>query len=57
MSNADINIRMMALENEFESKRKKVNEVLQELLDIDKEYLSAKAEMEKRKGGIYINGK
>ena len=56
MSNAEINVKMTALENEFETKRKKVNEILKELVDIDTEYLDAKAEIEKRRGGGFVNG-
>jgi hypothetical protein len=56
MSNAEINIKMMALENEFEIKRAKVNEMLRELVDINTAYLDAKTEIKKRKGNGFVNG-
>lgn len=48
LSNADINLKLMALDNEYESKKSKIIEMIGELEVLDKLYISGKNELNKR---------
>ena len=48
LSNADINLKLMALDNEYESKKSKIIEMIGELEALDKLYISGKNELNKR---------
>lgn len=53
LSNSEIKLRIETLENEFESKKKDLVKLCEEMDKIEKEYLEAKHELEIRKN-IYL---
>jgi predicted nucleic acid-binding Zn-ribbon protein len=53
MSNAEIRLRLDSLSNEFESKKRKLSELCEEMDKIEREYLKAKSELEIRRT-LYI---
>ena len=53
LSNSEIKLRLETLENEFESKKKDLVKLCEEMDKIEKEYLEAKQELEIRKN-IYL---
>jgi len=48
LSNSEINIKLMGYENEYEIKKGKIIELVHDLEDLDKLYISAKNELKKR---------
>ncbi len=48
LSNSEINIKLMGYENEYEIKKSKIIELVHDLEDLDKLYISAKNELKKR---------
>ena len=54
LSNAEINIKLMSLKNQFEVDKQKVMETLNEMMYLDKEYTNGKNELKNR--GMKDNG-
>lgn len=54
LSNAEINIKLMSLKNQFEVDKQKVMETLNEMMYLDKEYTNGKNELTNR--GMKDNG-
>lgn len=48
MSNADISMKMRGYDNEYQVKKQKIINLIGELEQLDKIYISAKKELEKR---------
>lgn len=48
LSNSEINIKLMGYENEYEIKKGKIIELVHDLENLDKLYISAKNELKKR---------
>lgn len=54
LSNAEITIRMKSMDNEYDVKKTKILNMVQELQELDYEYNKAKEELSKR--GVLNNG-
>lgn len=54
LSNAEITIRMKSMDNEYDVKKTKILNMIQELQELDYEYNKAKEELSKR--GVLSNG-
>jgi len=54
MSNADINLKLMGYDNQYESKKSKIIDLVHELEDLDYLYNKAKEELNKR--GVLNDG-
>ena len=54
MSNADINLKLMGYDNQYESKKSKIIDLVHELKDLDYLYNKAKEELNKR--GVLNDG-
>lgn len=54
LTNAEINIKLMNYENEYDLKKNKIIELIHELEDLDALYIKGKGELEKR--GILTDG-
>lgn len=54
LSNAEITIRMKSMDNEYDVKKTKILNMIQELQELDYEYNKAKEELSKR--GVLNNG-
>lgn len=52
MSNNDIKIYMLSLENEYEAKKVEISKIFEDMNNISREYNKAKAEQGKRSGGF-----
>ena len=48
MSNSEIRIEMLNLENTYETKKAKISKLLEEMRKLDIEYVAAKSELDKR---------
>lgn len=48
MSNAEINLKKMAYDNEYRTKKSKIIELINDLADLDVLYLQANDELKKR---------
>ena len=48
LSNSEINLKLMAFDNEYNSKKSKIIEMIQELEVLDKLYIRGKEELKKR---------
>lgn len=48
LSNYEINLKLMAFDNEYNSKKSKIIEMIQELEVLDKLYIRGKEELKKR---------
>lgn len=53
MSNSEIKIEMRNLENLYENKKMKVVALINELKELDDEYINAKEELNNRNKGIF----
>ena len=53
MNNSEIKIEMKNLENQFEKTKLEVIELTNKLKELDKEYLSAKQELNNRSKGLW----
>ena len=51
LTNAELNLKMMAYSNEYDAKKQQIINLLEDLQELDKLYLKAEREKEKR-GGI-----
>ena len=51
LTNAELNIKMMAYSNEYDAKKQQIINLLEDLQELDKLYIKAEKEKEKR-GGI-----
>lgn len=49
MTNSELNIRMIELSNEYETKKKEVIEMIHGLEELDKQFVKLKDELNKRK--------
>ncbi len=54
MSNAEINLKMMSYDNEYNVKKSKIISLVEDLKDLDKLYIKASEELKKR--GILKDG-
>lgn len=54
LSNAEINIKMMGYENEYNAKKSKIIEMIGDLQELDTLYIEANEELQKR--GILKDG-
>ena len=54
MSNAELNIRKRALEDEYDAKKSEVINIISRLEELDKEYIELKEELDKRGGVGYV---
>ena len=54
LSNAEINIKKMGYDNEYQVKKAKIISLIQDLEDLDKLYIMANNELKKR--GVLSNG-
>ena len=54
LTNAEINIKLINYENEYDLKKNKIIELIHELEDLDALYIKGKGELEKR--GILTDG-
>ena len=54
MSNAEINLKKMAYDNEYRTKKSKIIELINDLADLDILYLQANDELKKR--GVLSDG-
>lgn len=54
MSNAELNIRKKALEDEYDAKKSEVIRIVSRLEELDMEYIELKEEMDKRGGVGYV---
>jgi hypothetical protein len=54
LSNSEINIKKMGYENEYNMKKKKVIELINELAELDDLYIAANNELKKR--GVLSDG-
>jgi hypothetical protein len=54
MSNAEINLKKMAYDNEYRTKKSKIIELINDLADLDVLYLQANDELKKR--GVLSDG-
>jgi hypothetical protein len=54
MSNADINLKIMGYENEYEIKKGKILDLVMELQELDSLYIEANNELKKR--GVLNDG-
>jgi hypothetical protein len=54
MSNAEINLKIMGYENEYEIKKGKILDLVMELQELDALYIEANKELEKR--GVLNDG-
>ena len=54
MSNAEINLKIMGYENEYEIKKGKILDLIMELQELDALYIEANKELEKR--GVLNDG-
>lgn len=54
MSNAELNIRKKALEDEYDAKKSEVINIISRLEELDKEYIELKEELDKRGGVGYV---
>ena len=52
-TNAELNLKMKSLENEYESTKHKILELIEKMEKLDSEYIEAKAEVENRNKGIW----
>ena len=52
-SNAELNLKMKSLENEYESTKHKILELIEKMEKLDSEYIEAQAEVENRNKGIW----
>lgn len=48
LSNSEINLKLMAFDNEYNSKKSKIIEMIRELEVLDKLYIRGKEELKKR---------
>ena len=53
MSNGEIKIEMINLENKYESIKAKIMELMAEMKSLDDEYIEAKKELDNRNKGIF----
>ena len=51
LTNAELNLKMMAYSNEYDAKKQQIIKLLEDLQELDKLYIKAEKEKEKR-GGI-----
>ena len=51
LTNAELNLKMMAYSNEYDAKKQQIINLLEDLQELDKLYIKAEKEKEKR-GGI-----
>lgn len=54
MSNAELNIRKKALEDEYDAKKSEVIRIVSRMEELDKEYVELKEEIDKRGGVGYV---
>lgn len=54
MSNAELNIRKKALEDEYDAKKSEVIKIISRLEELDREYIELKSELDKRGGVGYV---
>lgn len=54
MSNSELNMKLMAYDNEYDIRKTKIIDLVHELEDLDFLYIKAKEELEKR--GVLNNG-
>lgn len=54
MSNAELNIRKKALEDEYDAKKSEVIRIVSRMEELDKEYIELKEEIDKRGGVGYV---
>lgn len=52
-TNAELNLKMKSLENEYESTKHKILELIEKMEKLDSEYIEAKGEVENRNKGIW----
>nr|DAX38370.1 MAG TPA: Thermonuclease [Caudoviricetes sp.] len=52
-TNAELNLKMKSLENEYESTKHKILELIEKMEKLDSEYIEAQAEVENRNKGIW----
>lgn len=52
-TNAELNIKMKSLENEYETTKHKILELVEKLEKLDSEYTEAQTEVENRNKGIW----
>lgn len=53
-TNAELNLKLKSLENEYEMKKRKVLDLIEEMQKLDIEYSEAKKEVENRNLGIWL---
>lgn len=53
MSNGEINIELKNLENEYESIKNKVLNLIERMQELDKDFIEGKKELSKRSKGIF----
>ena len=51
LSNAELKIKLTTLENEYEVIKKKINDLIEKMSSLDKEYQSVKAVLDERTKG------
>ena len=51
LTNAELNLKMMAYSNEYDAKKQQIINLIEDLQELDKLYIKAEKEKEKR-GGI-----
>lgn len=52
-TNAELNLKMKSLENEYESTKHKILELIEKMEKLDSEYIEVQAEVENRNKGIW----
>ena len=50
LTNAELNLKMMAYSNEYDAKKQQIINLLEDLQELDKLYIKAEKEKEKRGG-------
>ena len=53
MTNAELNIKLKKIEDEYEAEKKNASEVILRMEALNKEYVTVKSEIEKRNSSIW----
>ena len=53
MSNAELNIKLKNVENEYQAEQKKASEIIAKIEELDKTYVLVKNEIEKRNNSLW----
>ena len=48
MTNAELNLKIMAMENEFEAKKMQIVKIVERMKELDKQFVDANEELKKR---------